>query len=130
MSNATPGGFTTKAQAIWYGGQFTEEQSEASHRQRRQRRQKAEEAAEAGPPPLPEVGNPAWGVPIYGKDLAVGDVLVHLHRDHETHLIDRFTPYTGGLPLDKGARTAWAGTWDLAVGPYAIIRILPRGGAQ
>lgn len=81
-------------------------------------------------PPLPPVGNRAWGVPIYGKDLRAGDTVVHLHRDHETHRIDRFEPYRGGLPLGQGARTAYAGTWDLAVGPYSIVRILPRGGAR
>lgn len=86
----------------------------------------------AGPtiPPLPPVGNRAWGVPIYGKDLRTGDTIVHLHRDHETHRIDRFEPYRGGLPLGQGARTAYAGTWDLAVGPYSIVRILPRGGGR
>ncbi|MEV4174034.1 hypothetical protein [Nonomuraea sp. NPDC049709] len=84
----------------------------------------------AGVPPLPPVGNPAWGVPIYGKDLKVGDTVVHLHVDHETHVIDRFEPYKGGLPFSKSARTAYAGSWGLPVDQYSIVRILPRDGAS
>ncbi|MGP3914374.1 hypothetical protein [Nonomuraea sp. 10N515B] len=126
MSRHTPdGGFDSAAQAAWYGGQFQHAQEPPA---RRGRPRKQATAAEV--PPLPPIGDPDWGVPIYGKDLAEGDVLVHLHKDFETHRIDRFEPYEGGLPLDKGARTAYSGTWDIAVGPYQVVRILPRGGER
>lgn len=98
----------------------------------------------APPPPLPSAGHmylrpyppyppgwtdPAWGEPIKGRDLQVGDTLVYLHADHETHVIDRFEPYRGGLNLGAGARTACSGTWEIAVAPDATVRILPREAA-
>ncbi|MCK2219758.1 hypothetical protein MF672_039075 [Actinomadura sp. ATCC 31491] len=122
MSRHTPDGFDSQTQADWYGGQFKEPK-------RRGRPRKPATAAAAAEP-LPPVGNPAWGVPIYGKDLRIGDFLVHLHRDFETRRITRFEPYKGGLPLASGARTACSGRWEIAVGPYQIVRILPRDGAQ
>lgn len=80
------------------------------------------------PPYLPGHQDPAWGDPILGRDLVVGDVIVHLGEHHK---IDRFEPYHGSLSglLGEGSRTAFSGDWDIAVGPDTTIRILPRGGA-
>ncbi|MER7500496.1 hypothetical protein AB0L05_27940 [Nonomuraea pusilla] len=125
MSNSTPGQFTSEAQAAWYGGLFRYEE-EPKPRPRRPRKQ----AVAAELPPLPEIGRPEWGVPIYGKDLQIGDVVVHLHRDFQTHKIDRFEPYKGGLALPSDARTAYADTWGISVGPFQVVRILPRDGAR
>ncbi|WP_435192467.1 zinc finger domain-containing protein [Nonomuraea sp. bgisy094] len=129
MSRTTPGGFTSTAQADWYGGQFTKEQSEASHRQRRERKAKAAADAARGPAPLPETGDPAWGVPVYGKDLAVGDTIVYLGQHYP---VDRFEPYRGSLRGALGAetRTACSGDWEMTIGPNAVIRILPREEAE
>lgn len=124
MSRHTPGGgFDSTAQAAWFGGQF----HDAKPRPRRGRPPK-QPAAPTGREPLPEIGNPAWGAPIYGSDLTTGDTIVYLGRHHT---IDRFENYKGELSgvLGEGARTAYSGTWDMAIGPDAIIRILPRDGA-
>jgi hypothetical protein len=78
-------------------------------------------------PHLPGWQDPAWGEPIAGRDLAVGDVIVFLGKHYP---IDQFEPYKGSLDnvLGKGARTAWSGDWDMAIGPDRTIRILPREG--
>lgn len=124
MSRSTPGRFASDAQAAWYGGQFTEQQSAAARTQRPRRKNSAS-TAPGGPPPLPQGGDPAWGVPVYGRDLMVGDVIVHLGRHYP---VDRFEPYSGGLAaeLEAGARTAYSGDWEMAIGPDRIIRIRPR----
>lgn len=74
--------------------------------------------------------DPNWGVAIDGRDLKVGDVWVHLGR---THPITEIKPYVGGLSDVLGmpgepARTACSGATEIAVGPAATIRILPREG--
>jgi len=74
--------------------------------------------------------DPAWGVPIEGRDLRVGDVIVHLGKHYP---IDHIEPYKGSLAnvlsvKGESARTAWSGTWDMAIGPDRTIRILPREG--
>ncbi|MFG3439878.1 hypothetical protein ACGF0J_21745 [Nonomuraea sp. NPDC047897] len=127
MSRSTPGRFASDAQAAWYGGQFTAEQSAAARTQRRRGKNAATPAPD-GPPPLPQGGDPAWGVPVYGRDLVVGDVIVHLGRHYP---VDRFESYSGGLAaeLGAGARTAYSGDWGMAVGPNRVIRILPREGS-
>lgn len=120
----------TDAQKAWNAGQFTAAQMAAAHGQRRQAK-----GAPAIPPPyirpfppyLPGHTDPAWGEPIAGAELAVGDVLVHFGAHHT---IDRFEAYAGSLSgaLGDGARTAYSGTWGITVGPHATIRILPREG--
>ncbi|MDX3109708.1 hypothetical protein [Nonomuraea angiospora] len=77
------------------------------------------------PPYLPGHTDPAWGVPVAGRELAVGDVIIFLGRRYP---IDRFEPYVGELAsvLGKGARTAWSGSWAMAIGPDRTIRIRPR----
>lgn len=117
------------AQLAWYGGKFTTPQDEAAPKRSRTRKPKTTKDEAAGPAPLPETGNPAWGVPIHGRDLALGDALVHLGR-HYT--VDRFESYTGSLRAELGAdtRTAYSGDWGITVGPNAIIRILPKEGAR
>ncbi|MGR6922643.1 hypothetical protein ACU635_51030 [[Actinomadura] parvosata] len=72
--------------------------------------------------------NPAWGIPVAGRDLKIGDQLVHIHASLGTHTIDRFKPYDGSLPLGSDARTACSGTWEIAVAATATVRILPREG--
>ncbi|MEV4287414.1 hypothetical protein AB0K40_18060 [Nonomuraea bangladeshensis] len=123
MSRHTPDGFDSDAQAAWYGGQF-KDPAEPKRRGRPRRN------PPANVQPLPPAGRPEWGVPIYGKDVRVGDVWVHLHVDHETHRIDRLVPYKGPMreALGAGARTACSGSWEIAVAPYQVVRILPRGG--
>jgi hypothetical protein len=131
MSNATPGRFASDAQQAWYGGAFTAEESTAVHRQRRARKPASRNApmppmyVRPYPPYPPGWEDPAWGAPITGRELAVGDVIVHLGRHYP---VDRFTPYEGGLAaeLGAGARTAHSGDWEMAIGPDRIIRILPR----
>jgi hypothetical protein len=122
----------TEAQAAWYGGTMTPDEMAAAHKEQRARR-----AAKGQPMPRmyvrpysphpPGWEDPAWGVPIKGRDLAVGDVIVFLGRHYP---IDRFEPYVGELDnvLGMGARTAYSGTWDMAIGPDRTIRILPREG--
>lgn len=80
------------------------------------------------PPYLPGHQDAAWGEPIAGSELAVGDVLVFLGAHYP---VDRIEPYTGELAgvLGEGARTAYSGTWDMAIGPDRTIRILPREGS-
>lgn len=123
MSRHTPhGGFDSAAQAAWFGGQ---------HKEPAQRRGRpSQKAAPVQVPPLPPVGRPEWGVPMYGYQLAIGDVLAHLHRDWETYRIDRFAPYQGGLPLGEGARIAFSGSWGIAVDAWQIVRILPPEGSD
>lgn len=70
--------------------------------------------------------DPAWGVPITGAELAVGDVIVHLGR-HYT--VDRFGAYDGSLDLGQGARIAHSGTWGLPIADDRTVRILPREGS-
>ena len=130
MSNATPGRFASTAQQTWYGGAFTAEESAAARSQRRNR--KAAPAVSLPyrrpyPPYLPGHQDPAWGVPVAGQELVVGDVIVYLGRLYRIH---RFEPYIGSLSgvLGEGARTAFSGDWEMAVGPTATIRILPREG--
>ncbi|MEV1245161.1 hypothetical protein [Nonomuraea sp. NPDC049750] len=130
MSSATPGRFASDAQQKWYGGGFTAEESAAAHRQRRQPK-----GATPIPPPytrpyppyLPGHQDPAWGVPVAGQELVDGDVIVYLGRLYRIH---RFEPYVGSLSglLGEGARTAFSGDWEMAIGPTATIRILPREG--
>lgn len=77
------------------------------------------------PPYLPGHVDPAWGVAIKGRDLAVGDTLVYIAEHHK---IDRIVPYEGRF-LGPDARTACSGTWEIAVAPDATVRILPREAA-
>ncbi len=76
----------------------------------------------AGPP---STRDPAWGVPICGAELVVGDTIVHLGRHYP---VDRIVPYTGALKdaLGAGARTACSGSWGIAIGAPSVVRILPR----
>ncbi|MGP4093009.1 hypothetical protein [Nonomuraea sp. KM90] len=73
--------------------------------------------------------DPAWGVPVLGGELAVGDVLVHVGREYP---ITHFEPYVGGLDqvLGKGARVARSGpTWPgLPISLDRTYRIRPREG--
>lgn len=105
----------------------------ATRKKRKQAPADTPAAPIALPPPPPSVNGdrPHIGVPIAGRDLEIGDVIVHLGRHHP---IDRFEPYTGGLKdvLGRGTRVACSGTWGMTVGPESTVRILPRstGGAQ
>ncbi|MEV4093839.1 hypothetical protein [Streptosporangium saharense] len=109
------------------------ERPERAKPQRTSRRKAAEEldAAAATPvllpvPPPPQLPDrPEIGVPIKGRELEIGDVIVFL-GDH--HRIDRFEPYTGSLraELGEGTRVACSGTWGMTVGPTSTVRILPR----
>ena len=65
--------------------------------------------------------NPAWGVPIAGRDLVVRDVIVHLGRRYP---VERIEPGKGGT------RSAYSGTWGRTVGPDDTVRILPRPGGD
>lgn len=110
---------------------MTGTQSAAGRRQHRERKPKP--AAPMPPmyvrqysPHPPGWQDPDWGEPIAGRDLQVGDTYVHLHRDFETHVIDRIVPYDGTLQLGSDARTACSGTWEIAVAADATVRILPR----
>ncbi|MEV8635192.1 hypothetical protein AB0395_26395 [Streptosporangium sp. NPDC051023] len=80
------------------------------------------------PPQLPD--RPEIGVPIEGRELEIGDVIVFLGNHHR---IDRFESYTGSLraALGEGTRVACSGGWGMTVGPRSTVRILPRpaGGA-
>lgn len=62
---------------------------------------------------------------IPGRDLVVGDVIVHLGVERP---VDRIEPYTGSLlaELGVGTRVAWSGDWGMTIGPDAAIRTLPR----
>lgn len=68
----------------------------------------------AGPP---STRDPAWGVPIEGRELVVGDTIVHLGLHYR---VDRIEP-------DKsGVRSAYSGAWGRTVAPDDTVRILPR----
>lgn len=126
--------FKSDAQAAWYGGTMTPDEMADAHE-----KQRARKAAPAPMPPLyvqqyppypPGRQDPAWGEPIAGRDLAVGDVIVFLGKHYP---IDRFEDYEGSLDnvlsvKGEPARTAYSGTWDMAIGPDRTIRILPREG--
>ncbi|MEV0616103.1 hypothetical protein AB0I81_22510 [Nonomuraea sp. NPDC050404] len=120
----------TEGQKAWNASPLTSEQMETAHRQRHAKKAPAPMPrmyTRQYPPYPPGWQDPAWGVPVKGRDLAVGDTIVHLGKCYK---IDRFEPYKGSLDaeLGKGARTAYSGTWDMAVGPDRTIRIRPREG--
>lgn len=83
--------------------------------------------AEPRPGGPPSTRDPAWGVPISGGGLVVGDTIVHLGR---RYLVDRIGPYRGGLRCELGAdaRTAYSGRWGISIGASTVVRILPRDG--
>ncbi|MGW5259630.1 hypothetical protein ACWEQG_01565 [Microbispora sp. NPDC004025] len=81
------------------------------------------------PPPALDTDRPHIGLPVAGRELEIGDVIVHLAKHYP---IDRFEPYNGGLKgvLGPGTRVACSGTWGMTVGPDSTVRILPRPGGD
>lgn len=109
---------------------------ECGCREARRRNDQARQAKAANQPPPPQLtpppglwaptqASPAHGTPIKGKELAEGDVIVHIGRHYP---VSHFDAYVGSLRDELGheTRTAVCGTWEMAIGPRATIHIVPR----
>ncbi|GAA3722740.1 hypothetical protein GCM10022224_104440 [Nonomuraea antimicrobica] len=110
--------------------------NECGCREARRRNDQARQAKVANQPPPPQLtpppglwaptqASPALGTPIKGKELAEGDVIVHVGRHYP---VNHFVAYVGSLRDELGhdTRTAVCGTWEMAIGPQATIHIVPR----